>query len=112
MQAPKYNVGDVIDLRFSNATMPDRIRIHMVYMKVGSTEWMYQILSERASNEIYMAESEITKFISKKDSECYNNPMVQDMYKNGFRFCGNSKKDTAFSRANSMVNAKYKTYRD
>ena len=107
MKAPKYNVGDVIDLRFSNTTMPDRIYINMVYVKIGSTEWMYRVLSEKSSNEIYMSESGITKLISKKDSECYKNPVIQDMYKNGFRFCGNSKKDTAFNRANSMINAKY-----
>jgi hypothetical protein len=107
MKAPKYDIDSVIDLRFSNNTMPDRIYINMIYMKVGSSEWMYKVLSEKSSNEVYMSESEITKFISKKDSECYKNPVIQDMYKNGFRFCGNNKKDTAFSRANSMVNAKY-----
>ena len=107
MKAPKYKVGDVVDLRFSNGTMPDRIYIHMVYMKVGSSEWMYHVLSEKSSRDIYMSESDITKFISKKDSECYKNPIIRDMYKNGFRFCGNNKKDTAFNRANSMVNAKY-----
>lgn len=107
MKAPKYNVGDIIDLRFSNTTMPDRIYVHMVYMKVGSSEWMYHVLSEKASRDIYVSESDIDKLVSKKNSECYNNPAIEELYKNGFRFCGNSKKSTAFNRAESMINARY-----
>ena len=107
MPAPKYNVGDIIDLRFTNGTMPDRIYIHLVYMKVGSTEWMYHVLSEKASKNIYMSESDITKFVSTKEAKCYNNPVIKDLYDNGYRFCGNYKRDTAFNKAHSMMNAGY-----
>ena len=107
IKAPKYNVKDVIDLRFSNDTMPDRIYIRMVYKRDVGTEWMYEVLSEKASKGIYMTESQIDKLKSNKDGACYQNPMIIDMYKNGFRFCGNSKKDTATNRAHSMIGANY-----
>lgn len=107
MNAPKYNISDVIDLRFSNITMPDRIYIQMVYMKDASTEWMYQVFSEKKNGIIFMSESQISKLESKKNSECYNNQLIMEMYKNGFRFCGNNKRNTAFNRARGMVDAKY-----
>ena len=107
MSAPKYDASDVIDLRFSNTTMPDRIYIQMVYKKDASTEWMYQVFSEKKNGIIFMSESQISKLESKKDSRCYDNPLVKEMYKNGFRFCGNNKRDTAFNRARGMSDAKY-----
>lgn len=107
MRKPKYSTRDVIDLRFTHDSMPDRIYINAVYQKDTSTEWMYQVFSEKRNDYIYMAESQIDKVISKKDSKCYENPIIKELYENGFRFCGNNKRDTAFSRANSMVNAKY-----
>lgn len=103
----KYNPGDVIDIRFTNCTMPDRIFIQMVYKKSASTEWMYQVLSEQKDDIMFVSESQIDKAISKKDSKCYEHPMVKELYKNGFRFCGNNKEDNAFRRANNMKNAKY-----
>ena len=42
----KYEAGQVVDIRFSNDSMPDRIFIDMVYKKPNSTEWMYNVLSE------------------------------------------------------------------
>ena len=107
MDAPRYSVKEVIDLRFSNTTMPDRIYVQMVYMKDNSTEWMYQVFSEKSNGIVYMSESQIGKLESKRDSGCYNNAVVSELYKNGFRFCGNNKRDTAFNRANGMVSAKY-----
>lgn len=107
MNAPKYSVREVIDLRFSHDTMPDRIYIKMVYQKDMSTEWMYHVFSEKKNGYEYMSESQIDKLISKKESKVYENPIIAELYKNGFRFCGNNKKDTAFNRANNMVNANY-----
>ena len=107
MNAPKYKAGSVIDIRFSHNTMPDRIYIIMVYQKENSTEWMYQVVSEKSNGITYYTESQIDKYISKKSGKCYETDLVKEMYNNGFRFCGNSKKDTAFNRANSMVNANY-----
>ena len=107
MNAPKYEVKSIIDLRFSRDTMPDRIYIQMVYMKDMSREWMYQVFSEKKNGVIYMPESQIDALISKKEGKCYENEVIKDLYDNGFRFCGNNKKDYAFNRANSMVNANY-----
>ena len=107
MRKPKYDVGSIIDLRFTHESMPDRIYINMVYMKDKSTQWMYSAFSERKNDIIYVGESQIDALISKKNAKCYENPMIQELYDNGFRFCGNNKEETAFNRANSMVNAKY-----
>lgn len=107
MNVPKYNAGDIIDIRFSHNTMPDRIYIQMVYRKENSVEWMYQVISEKSNGVAYYTESHIDKYISKRDGKCYETDLVKEMYKNGFRFCGNSNRDTAFNRANSMINANY-----
>lgn len=107
MSTPKYNPGDIIDLRFTNNSMPDRIYISMVYKKNGSTEWMYEVLSEKNDRTVYMAESQIDKIKSKKESKCYEHELIQKMYNSGFRFCGNNKAETAHNRANKMTSAKY-----
>lgn len=107
MNIPKFKPGEVIDLRYSRDTMPDRIRINMVYQKFGLTEWTYEVLSEKHNKIMYMREPQIDSMKSKKTAKCYENPLVQKMYKDGFRFCGNSKANTAYNRANSMINANY-----
>lgn len=107
MKAPKYKAKDVIDIRFSHDRMPDRIYIKMVYMKDMSTEWMYQVFSEKKNDIIYMPESQIDANISNKSCKCYENEVIKELYNNGFRFCGNDKRDTAFNRANNMINANY-----
>lgn len=105
--APKYDAGMVIDIRFTRNSMPDRIYIDTVYMKPASKEWMYSVYSEKSDKYIFMSESQIEKSASKKTAKCYDNEIVIQMYKSGFRFAGNSKSDTALNRAYSMVNAKY-----
>ena len=55
----KYEAGQVVDIRFSNDSMPDRIFIDMVYKKPNSTEWMYNVLSEKKNGYTYMSESQI-----------------------------------------------------
>lgn len=107
MNTPKYDLSNVIDLRFSRDTMPDRIYIHAVFMKESDVEWMYKVYSEKSNGYITLPESHINKFISKKDKPCYNNEVIKELYENGFRFCGNYKKDTAVNKANSMVSANY-----
>lgn len=107
MDAPKYDVGNVIDLRFSRDTMPDRIYINMVYKKVGSTEWIYEALSEKNNRVIVLPESQISNLESKKESKCYEHELIQRMYRDGFRFCGNNKSETARIRALNMVDARY-----
>lgn len=107
MEAPKYDAGNIIDLRFTRSSMPDRIYVKMVYKKAGSTEWMYEVLSEKNNNTIYLSESQIDSIRSKRESKCYEHELVKRMYSDGFRFCGNNKADTAYSRARKMVDAKY-----
>lgn len=105
--APKYEAGQIIDIRFSSQTMPDRIFINMVYKKPNSPEWMYYVLSERKSDYIYMSESQISKYESKKTSKAYDHNIVKEMYASGYRFCGNSKSDTCRNRADKLLNANY-----
>lgn len=108
MDAPKYDAGSVIDLRFSKDTMPDRLYVEMVYRKPKSTEWMYQVRSEMNNGGMkYMSESQIIKHASHKNSKCYKHEKVKKMYDSGFRFCGNSKSDVAYSRANKYKSANY-----
>lgn len=107
MKAPKYEPRSIIDLRFSHETMPDRIYVEMVYQRDKSNCWMYRVISEKCGKVEFMREDEIDKFISKKIAKVYENPVVQDLYKKGFRFCGNSKKDTAFARALKLKPAQY-----
>lgn len=105
--APKYDVGMVVDIRFTRNSMPDRIYIDTVYMKPMSKEWMYSVYSEKSDKYIFMSESQIERSASKKTAKCYENEVVIQMYKSGFRFAGNSKSNTALNRAYGMVNAKY-----
>ena len=107
MNSPKYEAGSVIDLRFTRDIMPDRIYVNMVYRKVGSTQWMYEVLSEKNSKVLYMQEKDITRVESQKSSKCYDHEIVKKMYSEGFRFCGNTKEDTAFNRANKLKSANY-----
>lgn len=107
MNLPRYEAGSVIDLRFTRDTMPDRIYINMVYRKVGSTQWMYEVLSEKSSKVLYMQESDILKVESQKSAKCYDHEIVKKLYNEGFRFCGNAKEDTAFNRANKLKSANY-----
>ena len=107
IEVPKYNVDDVIDLRFSKDHMPDRICILMVYRKTGSKEWMYQVLSELNDSMIFMSESQINKRISRKNSKCYEHEIVKKMYESGYRFCGNAKSNTAFNRAERYKRSEY-----
>lgn len=105
---PKYEAGEIIDLRFTRDSMPDRIYVEMVYRKPKSTEWMYRIVSEKSGGIFsYVSESEIDKRVSHKDKKCYEHEIVKQLYSNGFRFCGNSKFETAFNRANNMKCARY-----
>lgn len=107
MKAPKYELKTIIDLRFSNTEMPDRIFIRMAYIKDTSKGWWYEVFSEKKDGIIYISESDINRLISKKDDACYDNPIIKELYENGFRFCGNYKRDTAINRANSMKDARY-----
>jgi hypothetical protein len=107
MNAPKYDIGSVIDLRFSNDEMPDRIYIKMAYIKDITKGWYYEVVSEKRNGVAYMSEADINRLISKKNKPCYDNAIIKQLYEDGFRFCGNNKKDTAISRANSMKNALY-----
>jgi hypothetical protein len=107
MNTPKFNIKDVIDLRFSKDNMPDRIYIHAIFIKESDTEWMYKVLSEKSNGYITLPESYINKFFSKKERPCYDNEVVKELYDNGFRFCGNYKKDTAINKANSIKSANY-----
>ena len=90
----KYEAGQVVDIRFSNDSMPDRIFIDMVYKKPNSTEWMYNVLSEKKNGYTYMSESQISRLESKKTSKAYDNDIVKEMYEKGYRFCGNSNTET------------------
>lgn len=105
--APKYKAGQVVDIRFSNQTMPDRIYICMVYKKPNSPEWMYHALSERKSDYIFMNESQISKYESEKTSKAYDHKIVKEMYAAGYRFCGNNRSDTCKKRAEKLLNANY-----
>ncbi len=107
MNSPKYEAGSVIDLRFTRDTMPDRIYINMVYRKVGSKQWMYEVLSEKSDGVLYMQENDIFKVESQKKAKCYDNEIVKKLYSEGFRFCGNMKETTAFNRANTLKSANY-----
>ena len=107
MNSPRYEAGNVIDLRFTRDTMPDRIYINMVYRKSGSTQWMYEVLSEKSSKVLYMQENDIFKVESQKSAKCYDHEIVKKLYNEGFRFCGNMKEETAFNRANMLKSAIY-----
>lgn len=107
MTKPKYEAGKIIDLRFTRESMPDRIYIHMVYRKPRSTEWMYQVFSEKNNGIIYLGESQIAKLESKRTAKCYEHDIVKSMYESGFRFCGNSNENKAYERANGMKYAGY-----
>ena len=81
MKTPKYDVCSVIDLRHKdNSELPDRIYIDMVYWKDGCEEWMYACTSERNEGHlIYLTESYINKYRSKKTAECYKYEIGRDM---------------------------------
>jgi hypothetical protein len=105
---PKYHVGDVIDIRYSKDELPNRIVVYMVYFKDGCQEWMYQCYSEKNYNKlVYLTESYIDKLKSRKTAKCYEHPMIQDLYKKGYRFCGNGKEETMRHKAISLQSAKY-----
>lgn len=107
MDKPLYEPGNVIDFRFTRENMPDRVYISLVYRGVTSDEWMYQCWSEKSGMKIYLSESDISKRKSKKTSKCYTHPLVLEMMSAGFRFCGNSKADTAINRAKKLLDADY-----
>lgn len=109
MKTPKYDVCSVIDLRHKdNSELPDRIYIDMVYWKDGCEEWMYACTSERNEGHlIYLTESYINKYRSKKTAQCYDNDIVRDMYNQGFRFCGNFDTGVALQKANRLRMAQY-----
>ena len=85
---PSFHVGQVLDLRYIN-DMPDRVRISTVYMKETSAEWMYYVLSEQSNGYMYISQSQITSYLSKHDAKCYENNMVRELYRCGFRFVKN-----------------------
>lgn len=107
MTASKYDPGCVLDLSFKSGRMPDRIFIDLVYCRYGSKEWMYKVYSEMNDEYCYIGESEIDKRISDKSAKCYDNKIIIDMYKQGFRFAGNNKSETAFNRARRLQEADY-----
>lgn len=99
MEAPKYELGHVYDLRFSKEHMPDRIYIKGISTETGKPYWIYQVYSEvHPWKSIYMTEQDIDARVSHKSKECYQHPIVQQMYQRGFRFCGNSAEQTAVNR--------------
>lgn len=101
VELPKFNAGDIIDLSYLRADvskvnvsghymlLSDRIMINAVYRKVESTQWMYHVDSEAANGYLYMTEEEIEHKQCSKNRPCYKNKMVKNLYKNGYRFCGN-----------------------
>lgn len=108
MEAPKYELGHVYDLRFSKEHMPDRIYIKGISTETGKPYWIYQVYSEvHPWKSIYMTEQDIDARVSYKSRNCYQHPIVQQMYQRGFRFCGNSAEQTAVNRANNLKEAKY-----
>lgn len=107
MNAPKYEPRSVIDIRFSHDTMPDRIYVETVYRQDKSNCWMYRVISEKFNKSVYMREDEITKYISRKTAKVYDNPTIQDLYRKGFRFCGNGRKDAVIARALKLKPADY-----
>lgn len=107
MDAPKYSAGQVIDLRFTRNSMPDRIYITMVYMKPSSICWMYRVESEMRSGIIYMRETDIDRRASKKQANCYSNDTIISMYQYGFRWCGNYTEKICINRAKILSSANY-----
>ena len=108
MNAPKYELGKIYDLRFSHEHMPDRIYIKGVSANTDKPYWIYQVYSEvHPWKSIYMTEEDIDKRVSRRSADCYQHPIVQKMYQRGFRFCGNSKEEVAINRANNLKTANY-----
>lgn len=90
MTKPKYCIGQIIDLshRKCDDKLPNRIYISMIYMKDGSKQWMYKVMSEKGGLGV-VSEDWITKRKSSRKSKCYKHGVVISMYSRGFRFCGN-----------------------
>ena len=79
MNKPKYNTGQILDIRPN--VLPDRIMISAIYAKRMSKEWMYCVLSEQANGYIYMSESMISEYESKHEQKCYENNSVKELYR-------------------------------
>ena len=102
---PKYDTGSVVDIRFTHDAMPDRIYIETVYHKDNSNGWIYRVFSEKSGKFIFMRENEIIP--SNRTAKVYENPIIQSLYNDGYRFCGNSKRETAINRASKLKSANY-----
>ena len=105
---PKYNVGQIIDLSYRkcNDKLPDRIYISMIYMKDGSEQWMYKVMSEKGGLGA-VSEDWITKRKSSKKSKCYKHSVVVSIYSRGFRFCGNYPDSDVKGITSSIKSAEY-----
>lgn len=103
MTAPLFAPNDIIDIRYKfGKKLPDRLLVNMVYMKGGSKEWMYNVFSERDGSNVYMSESGILAEMSHKNARCYDNKLIEALYLNGYRFCGNYKEGNATNTAESI----------
>lgn len=96
---PKFNLGDVYDLRYTNDGLPNRIKIIGYVKTLQSGEWVYHAQTENLPSIIQLKESFIEKRISAKTAPVYELDVVKIRMNAGKRWAGNYTMDTCRKKA-------------
>lgn len=106
MEKPKFDIGQILDLKRDKNNMPDRIIIDSIYIKRNSKEWMYYVMSEQTGGHTYLPESKLSSMVSYHIRECYKNTIVKTLYKCGFRFVCNIQNSEVNVKVSKLQNIK------
>jgi len=97
--APKYSIGQVIDLSYKYGGLPNRILINAIFIRKQDKQWMYKILLENIDKETIMSESFIKYREINKSANIYHNNIIKQRYINGWRWCGNYEESIALNNS-------------
>ena len=100
---PRFMPGQVIDLSYKHKGLPNRILIKTVYTREQDKGWMYAVYLENTGERTALDEDFIISHMTTKSTQVYRSPDVIKLYNDGWRFCGNFDKDTAFDMASKCA---------
>lgn len=87
--APKFQIGSVVDISYKFGGLPNRVLICGIHAKEFHNEWQYDVLLENIGEHTNMSETFIKDRMVTRKQPVYNNTSIIKRYADGFRFCGN-----------------------
>jgi hypothetical protein len=96
-----YEPGDVLDIRYMNDGLPNRMLISKKSNNGG--EWFYDVRLESTGDIINIKESWLTPRVKTKEAPVYKIQSIKSRYQSGLRWMGNYTHNVANSKRQSII---------